>query len=214
MIYEFRTYEAIPGMLPDLSARFGSHVIGFFQKHDIGMLGFWTNEIGVSNRLVYILKFDGLGDREKKWNAFATDPDWLQLRNAGPQMVTQISNTFMRLTPYSPEPKISSAVQELRVYEAMPGKLPALHERFANHTSGFFEKYGMDQIGYWTEDVGTSNKLVYMLGYASLGDREKSWSAFSGDADWRKVVEESHRDGILVRQAHNSILRPTAYSPR
>ena len=105
-------------------------------------------------------------------------------------------------------------MQELRIYEAVPGKLPALHDRFANHTTGFFKKYGMEVVGYWTEDVGTSNQLVYMLGYPSLGDREKSWAAFAADPEWQKVVADSHRDGVLVRHSHNTILRPTAYSPR
>src|SRR5262245_50891516 len=60
----------------------------------------------------------------------------------------------------------------------MPGKLPDLHNRFANHTLRLFQKHGITNIGYWTEVFGTSNRLVYMLGYPSLGDREKSWAAF------------------------------------
>ena len=34
-------------------------------------------------------------------------------------------------------------LHELRVYETMPGKLPALNDRFANHTAGFFKNYGI-----------------------------------------------------------------------
>ncbi len=217
MLHEWRIYYAGPGKLPALNNRFANHTIGFFKKHGIGMLGFWTSEIGTSNQLTYILNFESMADREQRWGAFQADPGWQEVRAEteidGP-LVARVNNTFMRLTPYSPEPKISSNVQELRIYEAVPGKLPALHDRFANHTTDFFKKYGMDVIGYWTEDVGTSNQLVYMLGYPSLGDREKSWAAFSADPDWQKAVAESHRDGVLVRQSHNTILRPTAYSPR
>lgn len=217
MLYEMRIYDARPGKLPALNDRFAKHTMGFFKDHGIGMVGFWTAEIGTSNQLTYILSFDSLADKEKKWGAFQADTGWQRVRSEtekeGP-LVARVHNTFMRLTPYSPEPRIRSNVQELRIYEAVPGKLPALHDRFANHTTGFFKKYGMDVIGYWTEDVGTSNQLVYMLGYPSLGDREKSWAAFSADRDWQKVVAESHRDGVLVRRSRNTILRPTAYSPR
>jgi hypothetical protein len=217
MLYELRIYDTMPGKLPMLNERFAKHTIGFFKKHDIGILGFWTSEIGTSNRLTYILTFDSMGDREKKWGAFQADPGWQRVRaeteRDGPINAT-VRNTFMRLTPYSPEPRIRSNVQELRIYEAVPGKLQALHDRFANHTTGFFKKYGMEVVGYWTEDVGTSNQLVYMLGYPSLGDREKSWAAFAADPEWQKVVADSHRDGVLVRHSHNTILRPTAYSPR
>ncbi len=128
--------------------------------------------------------------------------------------MAHVQNTFMRLTPYSPEPQLSSNVQELRVYDAMPGKLPALHDRFSNHTMRLFERHGIENIAYWTEDVGTSNRLVYMLGYPGLGDREKSWAAFGADPDWNKARAESEKDGSLTRISHHSILRLTPYSPR
>ena len=217
MLYESRVYYAVPGKLPALNDRFANHTMGYFKKYDIGMTGFWTDEIGASNQLTYILTFDSLADREKKWGAFQADPGWHQVRAEtevdGP-LVTHVQNTFMRLTPYSPEPQLSSKVQELRVYDAMPGELPALHDRFSNHTMKLFERHGIENIAYWTEEVGTSNRLVYMLGYPSLGDREKGWAAFAADPDWQKARTESERDGSLVRVSRHSILRPTPYSPR
>jgi hypothetical protein len=50
----------------------------------------------------------------------------------------------------------------------MPGKLPDLNTRFATQTLGLFAKHEITSIGYWTEVFGTSNRLVYMLGYPSL----------------------------------------------
>ena len=193
MLYESRIYYAVPGKLPAINDRFANHTMGYFKKYDIGMMGFWTDEIGTSNRLTYILTFDDMADREKKWGAFQADPGWLQVRaetEADGPIVAHVQNTFMRLTPYSPEPKFSSKVQELRVYDTMPGKLPALHDRFSNTAIKLFQRHGIENIAYWTEDVGTSNRLVYMLGYPSLGDREKSWAAFRADPDWDKAREE------------------------
>ena len=217
MLYEMRVYDAMPGKLPALNDRFENHTIGFFKDHGIGSLGFWTAEIGTSNQLTYILNFDSMADREKKFAAFGADKRWQEARaeteSEGP-FVSSISNTFMRLTPYSMEPDVSSNVQELRVYHAMPGKLPALHDRFADHTINLFKKHGIKNVGYWTEDVGTSNKLVYMLGYSGLGDREKGWAAFGADPDWLKARAASEVDGPLVRQSISTILRRTAYSPK
>ena len=217
MLYESRVYIAVPGKLPAINDRFANHTMGFFKKHGIGMMGFWTDDIGTSNQMTYILSFDSMADREKKWAAFQADTGWQQVRaeteQTGP-LVAIVRNTFMRLTPYSPKPSLSSNIQELRVYDAMPGKLPALHDRFSNHTMGLFEKHGIENIAYWIEDVGTSNRLVYMLGYPSLGDREKGWTAFMADPDWQKARAESERDGPLVRVTYPSILRPTPYSPR
>jgi hypothetical protein len=78
----------------------------------------------------------------------------------------------------------------------------------------FTKDYDLYRGGYWTEVFGTSNRLVYMLGYPSLGEREKSWAAFLPDPDWQKARAESEKNGTLVAKTYNRILRPTAYSPR
>jgi hypothetical protein len=217
MLYELRRYITVPGKLPAINDRFAKHTIGFFKKYDIGILGFWTDEIGMSNQLTYILTFDSMADREKKWTSFQADPGWHQVRaetEAAGTIVDHVLNTFMRLTPYSPKPQLGSNIQELRIYDAMPGKLLALHDRFANHTVGLFTKHGIDNIAYWTDDVGTSNRLVYMLGYPDLGAREKSWMAFQADPAWQQARAESERNGPLVRVSRHSILRLTPYSPK
>ena len=217
MLYEARIYTTMPGRLPALNDRFAKHTMGFFKKHGIGMLGFWTDEIGTSNQLTYILTFDSMADRETKWGAFQADPGWQQVRAETEKegtIVAVVHNTFMRLTPYSPQPHLTSKVQELRIYDAVPGKLPALHNRFAHHTIGLFKKHGMENIAYWVEDVGTSNRLVYMLGYADLGARERSWAAFVADPDWQQARAESEKDGALVRVSQHTIMRLTPYSPQ
>jgi hypothetical protein len=217
MLYESRIYTAVPGKLPAVNDRFAKHTMGIFKNHGIGMLGFWTAEIGTSNQLTYVLVFDSMADREKKWTAFQADPAWQQVRSAteaGGPLVDHVLNAFMRLTPYSPQPQLGSNVYELRVYDAMPGKLPALHDRFANHTMQLFKKHGMDNVAYWTEDIGTSNRLVYMLGYPDLGAREKSWNAFQADPAWQQARAESEKNGPLVRVSRHTILRLTPYSPR
>ena len=77
-----------------------------------------------------------------------------------------------------------------------------------------FEKHGIENIGYWTDDVGTSEQLIYMLGYPSLGDREKSWASFQADPEWQKVRAETEKDGVLTAKAVNTIIRLTPYSPK
>ena len=127
MLYELRIYDAVAGRLPDISGRFANHTCALFRKHGVKYLGFWTDEIGRSNRLTYINVFDSMADRESRWAKFGSDPDWLEVRKqteANGPLVDAVTNRFLRPTPYSPEPKISTAVQELRIYEAMPGRLP------------------------------------------------------------------------------------------
>ena len=217
MLFENRVYTTVPGKLPALNDRFANHTIGFFRQYGVGMMGFWTDEIGVSNQLTYITTFDTMADREAKWAEFGSDTKRQQIfaeTEVNGPLVALVENTFMRLTPYSPSPQLSSKVQELRVYDTLPGRLPALHDRFANHTMALFERHGIQNVAYWTEDVGTNNRLVYMLGYDSLGDREKSWASFGADPDWKKAREESEADGSIVRRSRHRIMRLTDYSPR
>ena len=217
MIYELRTYEAMPGKLPALNKHL-EVAAGLFKKHDLGVLGFWTDEIGTGGQVTYMWIYQDLEDRQKKLAAFGADSAWKQQVAEETEqegvIVARTHNTMLQLTPYSPKPKITTNVQELRIYDAMPGRLPDLHNRFANHTLSLFEKHGMENIGYWTEVFGTSNRLVYMLGYPSLGEREKSWAAFQRDPDWQKARVESEKNGTLTAKTYNRILRPTAYSPR
>ena len=74
MIYESRVYHAVPGKLPNINARFANHTMGFFNQYEIGMMGFWTDEIGQSNQLTYILNFDSMADREEKWGRLSGRP--------------------------------------------------------------------------------------------------------------------------------------------
>ncbi|MBI4328414.1 MAG: NIPSNAP family protein [Chloroflexi bacterium] len=101
-------------------------------------------------------------------------------------------------------------VYELRIYEPLPGKLPALLDRFATTTIKFFRKHGIEAVGYWTEEIGTTNRLVYLLKWRNLAHREEAWGAFETDPDWLAVLREQ---GPTVARFTVSILRPTAFSP-
>ena len=104
-------------------------------------------------------------------------------------------------------------IYELRTYECMPGKMRALNDRFANVTLHYFEKYGITPIGFWTEDIGTNNTLVYILGFDSLGQREEAWQNFRADQERAWAFAETEKDGPLVARITNKILKPTDYSP-
>jgi hypothetical protein len=109
---------------------------------------------------------------------------------------------------------LKTMLYELRVYEAIPGKMPALHARFENPVLGLFAKHGMELVGFWTTTVGEgSNELTYILKFESMGDREKKWAAFQSDPEWKTARAESEKNGPLVAKIRNQLLSPTAYSP-
>jgi hypothetical protein len=102
---------------------------------------------------------------------------------------------------------------ELRVYDVVPGRLPALNDRFEHVTIGFFEKYGIKVVGFWTDEIGISNRLTYMLAFEDAAHRAKAWAGFRTDQERIAKFAETERDGPLVAKVTNTLMAPTRYSP-
>ena len=104
-------------------------------------------------------------------------------------------------------------IYELRVYKCVPGRLPALINRFANITLKLWDKHGIKQAGFFTTLIGESNQeLTYMLAWDSLADREKKWTAFQSDPDWIAARAKTEEDGQIVGNIVNQLLVPTSFS--
>ena len=104
-------------------------------------------------------------------------------------------------------------IYELRVYKCVPGRLPALLNRFANITLKLWDKHGIKQAGFWTTLVGESNQeLYYLLAWDSLADSDKKWNAFQADPEWLAKRAETEKDGPIVANVANQLLTPTAFS--
>lgn len=104
-------------------------------------------------------------------------------------------------------------IVEMRVYHCAPTRLPALLARFRDTTLGYFDKYGIEQIGFWTTAVGPDNHaLTYMLKWDSMAQREERWHAFATDPDWVAARDASEKDAPIVVRVENSFLAPTDFS--
>ena len=104
-------------------------------------------------------------------------------------------------------------IYEMRVYRCVPGRMPALLNRFATITLKIWERHGIKQAGFFTTLVGESNQeLTYFLAWESLADREKKWNAFQADPEWHKARDESEKDGLIISNIKTAMLRPTAFS--
>jgi hypothetical protein len=105
MIYESRVYRCVPGRLPALLKRFETITLKLWEKHGIRQAGFFTTLIGESNQeLTYFLVWESLADREKKWAAFQSDPDWIAARaqtEADGQIVGNIVSQLLVPTAFS-----------------------------------------------------------------------------------------------------------------
>jgi hypothetical protein len=105
MIYEMRVYRCVPGRLPALLKRFDTITLKLWEKHGIKQAGFFTTLVGESHQeLTYLLAWESLADREKKWTAFQSDPDWITARaktEEDGQIVSNIVNQLLVPTSFS-----------------------------------------------------------------------------------------------------------------
>ena len=105
MLYELRIYDCIPGRLPDLVKRFDSITLKIWDRLGIRQAGFWTTLIGDSNHeLTYLLAWESLAEREKKWTEFMGDPQWISARaeseRDGP-IIQNARNQILQPTAFS-----------------------------------------------------------------------------------------------------------------
>lgn len=119
-------------------------------------------------------------------------------------------------------------VLELRTYVASNGNLPALHQRFQNHTIKLFEEHGMKNVEYYElfdqesaplsdvlkalspkgQDAASASPeqnpsdilLVYLLAHRSKDAAETSFTEFRADPDWiaAKAASEEKAGGSLT----------------
>jgi hypothetical protein len=109
---------------------------------------------------------------------------------------------------------VETATYELRIYHTHPGKLPALHARFKNHTIRLLEKHGMKLLGFWTptDPKTAQTTLYYVVKHASQEAADKSWKEFQADPEWKKVKADSEKDGPIVDRIERVFLSATEYS--
>ena len=105
-------------------------------------------------------------------------------------------------------------IHELRIYEAMPGRLPDLNKRFATITLKIWERHGIRATAFWTVVVGPSNQqLYYLLEWKDMAEREQKMGAFAIDPEWIEKRAGTEKNGPLVQRIENMFLAPTSYSP-
>jgi len=101
------------------------------------------------------------------------------------------------------------ALFEYRIYEVVPGRMPALNKRFETITLGYFKKHGIGVVGFWEAIAGTSN----VLRYDDLAHRQRAWDAFQADEGWQRDRAATEADGQIVARIRNQFWRASSYSP-
>jgi hypothetical protein len=107
-IFELRTYQSPTArQRKALDARFSGAEIKIFQRVGVHPV-FYSSTVFGANRpnLTYLIPFDNLAAREKAWNAFSADEEWVRVRKESVerdgQITAVIDLSLHRAMSYSP----------------------------------------------------------------------------------------------------------------
>ncbi len=107
MIYELRIYHIHPGKMDAIHKRFSNVTINLFKKHGMRTVDFWEDAQG-NNTIYYILEHKDMETRDKSFDAFRNDPEWIEAKRQSEldgDIVVKVENFFMARVPYSPAGK-------------------------------------------------------------------------------------------------------------
>lgn len=106
-VFELRTYEAAPGKMQALQARFRDHTNKLFAKHNMTVIGFWspTDAKQAQRKLVYMLAFPSQEAAVKSWKDFQADPEWIAVKTESEKdgkLTEKIESVYLNPTDFSP----------------------------------------------------------------------------------------------------------------
>jgi NIPSNAP len=112
----------------------------------------------------------------------------------------------------------SHRVFQLEIYHAVPGKVPALKERFRS-ASRLQARHGLEVVGYWVpEDAkftqtnpAFANTFVYLVAHASQEQAKTHWDAFHADPAFQEYLQPEKAEQF-IQGVDSTFIRPTDYS--
>jgi heme-degrading monooxygenase HmoA len=101
-------------------------------------------------------------------------------------------------------------IYEFRSYQAAPGRLGDLDERFRDLTTKVFARLGFTPFGFWT--ASDPDRVVYLLAWRDDEERAAKWAEFGADPEWLAGKAASEENGPLVAGITTEAWRPASYS--
>ena len=108
----------------------------------------------------------------------------------------------------------SNRVFELRVYHAVPDKVPALESQFRDTWSKLLAKHDLKVVGYWVPEGAPAwdDTFIYLVAHSSREEAKKNWDAMLADPEVQEGIK-SEEANKLVEKIDRMYMRPTDFSP-
>jgi hypothetical protein len=228
--YELRLYHLRRGPKTKIVDDFFSGVaIPAMNRAGIGTVGCFNVMLGPDSPTLYVLIPHG------SLESFLT----LRSKMEADVEYQKASSSFFGISPESPayirmESSLMvafDAFPKLEVPEAIKEKRPRIFELriYESHNErsakkkiemfntgeiDIFKRTGLKPVFFGETLIGTKMpNLTYMLTFDDIQARDKSWSTFGSDPEWKKLsTTPGFTDAEIITNISSLLLRPTAYS--
>lgn len=202
MIYEIRTYDIKPTMVPEYQKRFSQKLPGRAQFSPLG--GHWYTEAGPINQIIAIWPYENLEERTHI-RAKVEEMD-LWPPDTGDLVESMVSGIYLPAPFMRPLKKQDlGPIYELRIYTYPPEDIQEILRAWGEGISAREELSPM--VGCWYNDAGGHGNFVHMWAYRSFDERLKIREKARDENIWPPPTTAR-----LARQT-TKILLPASFSP-
>lgn len=225
--YELRTYHLRNDLNPKrIQDFFQGHFMPLMKRIEVGPIGCFTPISGLQTpSLILLIDYKSLADMQTTMQRMRDDKDFVkawQEFETGELPYVRYESSLLKAFDAHPrvevpptDAKRAPRVFELRTYESKNNfSLRAKVDMFNQAEIKIFRDCGFAPVFFGEAVVGaTMPRLTYMVAFDDMAAREKAWSAFSANEDFKRIrVKPGWTDPEAVSNITSAFLRPTPFS--
>ena len=173
LIYEFRTYDILPGNINQVIQKFSEKIDG---RNSITKIGaFWYTEIGPLNQIIHVWPYKNMEHRNSSRKEAMEKGLWPP--DASRYMVT-MNTEFWLPVSFSPEwtDRNIGPFFEMRIYTYPPLQTDIVIEAWKENLD---KRNALSPlVGAFVSEVGNVNKFMHIWAYKSLQHRTEAREQF------------------------------------
>ena len=225
--YELRRYRVRVGTMRDTTrAYLRDALVPALGRLGVGPVGVFDVTVGEPPTAVVLIPHPTADSAATLWSRLAGDAEYTKLaapffnapadRPAFDRIESSLLHAFAGMPKLEAPDTSKPRIFELRRYEG-PSEAASLKKIEMFDTGGelaVFRKVGFRPVFFGQTVFGVRlPQFEYMLTYADMADREKQWTAFRNDPDWKVLSQkEEYRDAAIMSGATATYLAPQPIS--
>ena len=205
MLFELRTYNTMPGAVPEVEKRMGEAIETRVKYSPL--VGYWHTEIGPLNQVLSLWSYESLGQRAEARAAAAADSSGKWPPKLSELLVNQNSDILMPGATNDPldGPREWGNLYELRMYTYPSGVARNVIKTFSESVERRNAIYPAG--GFFMSDLGELNRFYQLWPYKDWAHRDEIRKQYVGTDIW-----PPHTDERPVHQLVRHLV-PAAFSP-